>query len=543
MENDDRRRRTHEMGNMGSSTSSGGTPGKRPRTAAVTPAASLVQSEAVGHQAPEAESEDKEKEPQQKILSTDTNQTQEAKNQTPPPPQHHKKPAAHPAKPLPRVDLGKKKTSGGEGVAAGATAGATAAGKVDPQKNTSGIEVSVTHTAIGNPSSARTTVGVGEEVTLRESSEGEWSAGGTAIAGSSSDSATWTAPDKAGPVVIQKTVKGGPPKKLTMNVVAPSGINFVSRGAAPVAPAGVGMTTNVQILPNVVSFGACEWLEQPGGADGVSGYFAAYTAQGLGDLAHKPNPEWKSMGENNQAIDDRAWTSDKPPLTHEDGTQRYWAGGFSWAIPNKYRVKGGGETVFTTVTQAFSMDDKGTTTVTKGAASATARADGVVETDMEKAKNVGEAHAMLNRLGPNRRAMLMYVVQYKTSQKADPDTLKYLIEALTAENLELYVSISCTNTHAWVERDEVKLATIGGKGTKNAEFLASSQSDKNKGGHEFKYNLGELITYGTTDGITFNIGVEGKYTYTAPMPYPYEKMSGQELGGSGGRYWITAHIN
>ena len=534
------------MGNMGSSsTSSGGTPGKRPPTAGLTPAKSLVQSEAVGSEAPEVESaekekeKEKEKEPQHKVLSTDT-------NQTPPPPQHHKKPAAHAPKPkqqLPRVDLGKKKTSGGEGGVAGpVTTGATAAGKVDPAKNTSGIEVSVTHAAIGNASSARTTVGVGEEVTLRESSEGNWTADGGVIVGSN-DSATWTAPDKAGPVTISKTVKGGPPKKLTMNVVAPSGINFVSRGAAPVAPAGVGMTTNVQILPNVVSFAACQWLEQPGGADGVSGYFAAYTAQGLGDLAHKPNPEWKSMGENNQAIDDRAWTSDKPPLTHDDGTQRYWAGGFSWAIPNKYKVNGGAETVFTTVTQAFTMDDKGTTTVTKGAASATARADGVVESDMEKAKDVGEAHAMLNRLYPNRRAMVMYILQYKSSAKADPDTLKYLIEALNADNIELYVSISCTNTHAWVERDEVKLSTIGGKGSKNAEFLASSQGDKNKGGHEFKYSLADLITYGTTDGIVFNINVEGKYTYVANMPYPYDRLSGQELGGSKGRYWITAHIN
>jgi hypothetical protein len=156
MEDDVVRRRTHEIGNMGSSSTStsSGTPGKRTltqgATPAVTPAASLVQSQAVGHEAPETEDKeqdadkdkdtdkDKDKDKaQETALSTDTSVTQAANNQ-PPPPEHHQKPGAATQGQLPRLDLGKNKPSGGEAVAASATADAPEAGKVDPQTTGTG---------------------------------------------------------------------------------------------------------------------------------------------------------------------------------------------------------------------------------------------------------------------------------------------------------------------------------------------------------------------------------------------------------------------
>ncbi|HEY0251262.1 MAG TPA: hypothetical protein VGC41_07025, partial [Kofleriaceae bacterium] len=341
---------------------------------------------------------------------------------------------------------------GGDGKAAADGSGTKAAGAADPKANAS-ITIEVARTAAGNPSKSRTSVGVGEQVTFSSKSAGDWTAAGTSFG--SGTSAAWTAPDTAGSVEITHKANGAT-QKQTMSVVAPSSVTFESKGGFPVAPAGVGMTTKVKVGPNTVSFGACEWLEEPGPADGTGGYFAAYVAAGKGDLAHHPNKAWLGMGDGNDAVEDHAWTSDNPKLPDPaTGQVGYFAGAFGWNIPNKYRVAGKGDgTVFSNVRQQFTMAADGAVNVSKGAATASQAGDGTVQGSMEKCTTLGQAHAMLNRQG-SRIAAVMFVLQYNASADKDPETQKWLIAALNEENIKFYVHVYCANTYNWFSRDKL----------------------------------------------------------------------------------------
>jgi hypothetical protein len=124
---------------------------------------------------------------------------------------------------------------------------------------------------------------------------------------------------------------------------------------------GVGMVTNVTVGPTTVSFGNVQWLEVPGPASSVSGYFKKFPAA---TLQHHPNPNWLTWNDSNTGLTDHAslWGFPKP----------WKRGGFQWNIPNKWRVVsvGGAGHVFTTTHQVFHMTDKkGTTSVSKGGAS------------------------------------------------------------------------------------------------------------------------------------------------------------------------------
>lgn len=130
----------------------------------------------------------------------------------------------------------------------------------------------------------------------------------------------------------------------------------------PPGVAGAGMLLEARFAPRNVSLGFIEWLENPGPASGVSGYFAGLAATGV-DLSHHPNPAFVPIRLNNTFRSDHAFGS---------GFAAPWsAGAFRWDIPNRYRRIGSGDagTVFTTTHQRFSITAAGVVTISKGGVS------------------------------------------------------------------------------------------------------------------------------------------------------------------------------
>jgi hypothetical protein len=211
--------------------------------------------------------------------------------------------------------------------------------------------------------SSRTTVGVGEVVRMTTTSAGMWLAsGGTRSSNGRTRAFDWTAPGKPGTFTITLVV-GGKNVKKKFKVVAPSSLKFKlkSEDTYPAGQQGVGMYTDLTVGPTSVSFGNVEWLEVPGPPTNIHGYFKNYPG-----LYHHPNPSWLRWNEKNTSIWDHAnlfrWPKPWSP------------GGFTWAIPNKWRVaaEGGDGHVFQTVNQVFTMhDNKGTTSVSKGGVTVT----------------------------------------------------------------------------------------------------------------------------------------------------------------------------
>jgi hypothetical protein len=325
-----------------------------------------------------------------------------------------------------------------------------------------------------------------------------------------------------------------------MNVLAPSGVQFKHVGDFPVAPAGVGMTANVVVLPTAVSFGNCEWLEVGGAPEGTSGYFAEYVKQAKGTLTHNPTKQWLPMGDQNNAIEDHAWTSDNPKLAKGDQAPRYWAGAFAWSIPNKYRVNGEGEgTVFAGTHQQFTMGDDGSVTVVKGGASATAKGDfGEMTGTLETYKTIGEAHAILNRQGSRTKA-IMAVMQYNLRPDRDQESVNNLVTALKQENIQLYVHVACTKTFNHFSRDAVAMTAKGPRGSKAWNFILNNGKT-----NENRVALTDLFDFATmTPGaITVGASVEnGEHTFGATLAFPFEAIHSDDAG-SDGHYKVSAHL-
>ena len=219
----------------------------------------------------------------------------------------------------------------------------------------------------------RKTVGSGERVTFTGSASGSWSASSGSPGTSTTNGTTfsWQAPEAAGSSTITLTA-GGQSANTTMTVVAPSGINGTKASDDSIASGtqGAGMRIDMVFTPLNVSFGYLQFLEQPGPATNITGYFTSYSAS---SLYHNPNPSWLNISASNGGIQDHAAFSGYPsPWT---------AGGWEWVIPNKYRLQGsgGGGIVFHNSTQTFQLEgapDAGRSTVTKFGETAGPRSPG-----------------------------------------------------------------------------------------------------------------------------------------------------------------------
>jgi len=137
----------------------------------------------------------------------------------------------------------------------------------------------------------------------------------------------------------------------------------------PAGTQGAGMTLEITILPLTVSFYQIQFLEVPGPASEVKGYFSQFPAS---RLTHQPGVDWAPVGYDNKCpagcTDTAAASGYLPPYSFRGVS----GGSFVWHIPYKYRCNATGSgTQFTTIDQTFSITGSGTTTITKAGASVT----------------------------------------------------------------------------------------------------------------------------------------------------------------------------
>ncbi|MDH5180182.1 MAG: hypothetical protein OEZ39_17155 [Gammaproteobacteria bacterium] len=217
----------------------------------------------------------------------------------------------------------------------------------------------------------RSRIGVGETVVFTGSVAGTWTASIGTASGPNSTTFNWTAPATAANTDATITLTAGSQTVTkTVTVVKPNSISMrnVDSHAALVGAGGACMRTEVTFGPSDVCLGAMQWLEVPGPATDVTGFFTKYSDA---TLHHDPNPDYAIVddtnkmeaGPNNSDRDHCAWHSTAGP---------YSDGGFKWDIPNKYildtEAPADGRH-FTDTTQRFTMNAAGTMTITKAGAS------------------------------------------------------------------------------------------------------------------------------------------------------------------------------
>lgn len=208
----------------------------------------------------------------------------------------------------------------------------------------------------------RTTVGVGERVRFTADTAGTWTVSDGHIIGlNNGASIVWEAPAVATNPTITLTTPGGV-KVTPFTVIAPNGLSMVvaANDAIPVGTAGACMITDVTVNPLNVNLGRTQWLEIPGPATNVSGYFNQF---GAATIFHHPNPNFLPFNDNNTGLTDHAaWEAVPAPFS---------LGTFEWVIPNHYKLDGeaGRGRLFTNTVQAFFMTPMGTMIITKAGAS------------------------------------------------------------------------------------------------------------------------------------------------------------------------------
>jgi peptidoglycan hydrolase-like protein with peptidoglycan-binding domain len=205
----------------------------------------------------------------------------------------------------------------------------------------------------------RTTVGVGERIRFTGDSAGTWTASEGQIIGINNGSnVIWEAPAVAATPTITLTTPGGQ-TATQMTVVAPDSLDMAVAANDPIAveTAGACMFTNVTANPLNVSFGRTQWLEVPGPATNVSGYFTRFSAV---QLRHHPNPRYLPFNDLNAGLNDHA-AFHEAPAPFSFGT-------FDWVIPNRYKIDGESDAqgrFFVDTTQEFSIFADGTMMIDK----------------------------------------------------------------------------------------------------------------------------------------------------------------------------------
>lgn len=214
-------------------------------------------------------------------------------------------------------------------------------------------------TAPDGTADTRTTVGVGERVRLTGNTAGTWTASeGTIIGLNTGSNVIWEAPAIAANPVITLTTPGGA-TATNFTVVIPDSLDMAVGAHDPIAvgTAGACMITNVTANPLNVSFGRTQWLEVPGPASNVTGYFRRFSAA---QLRHHPNPRYLPFNDLNGGLSDHAALHNAPPA--------FSFGTFDWVIPNRYKIDGETDAqgrFFVDTTQEFTIFDDGTVMIDK----------------------------------------------------------------------------------------------------------------------------------------------------------------------------------
>lgn len=210
-----------------------------------------------------------------------------------------------------------------------------------------------------NSADSRTTVGVGERVLFSSDIAGTWSASAGHIIGINNGATmVWEAPPVAAAAVITLNTTSGN-QTLNFTVIAPDDLIMVVASHEPIAAgtAGACMIQNVTVTPLNVNFGRTQWLEVPGPATNVTGYFRRFSAA---ELRHHPNPRYLPFDDMNTGLTDHAADHEEHPPFSE--------GTFEWVIPNRYKIDGETDAqgrFFTNTVQSFFMNADGSMMITK----------------------------------------------------------------------------------------------------------------------------------------------------------------------------------
>lgn len=209
----------------------------------------------------------------------------------------------------------------------------------------------------------RTTVGVGERVRFTANTAGTWTASeGHFIGRNNGANIVWEAPATASSPTITLTTTGGA-RVLPLTVIAPNAITMtvLRRHAILAGTSGACMINDVVINPLNVNFGRTQWLEVPGPATNVTGYFTQFAAD---TIFHEPTDHYLGVADDNSGLEDHAaWHEVPAPFSF---------GTFEWVIPNRYKIDGEPDAqgrVFTNTVQAFFMFAGGTMMINKAGAS------------------------------------------------------------------------------------------------------------------------------------------------------------------------------
>lgn len=171
----------------------------------------------------------------------------------------------------------------------------------------------------------------------------------------------WEAPAVAANPTITLTTASGT-QSMNFTVIAPDLLTMIVGNHDPIATgtAGACMITNITVNPLTVNFGRTQWLEVPGPATNVTGYFNRFSAA---QLRHHPNPRYLPFDDMNTGLTDHA-SFHEVPAPFSDGT-------FEWVIPNRYKIDGETDAqgrFFENTTQSFFQFADGSMMITKAQA-------------------------------------------------------------------------------------------------------------------------------------------------------------------------------
>lgn len=227
----------------------------------------------------------------------------------------------------------------------------------------------VSCTPPGNPNLDRTTLGVGENVSVYFNPAPPVGAAWTATAGSLSGGGSgvvFTAPGTGGGATVTANVRSAT-FPIDFSVIEPSGVTATLRGSADpynIGVAGAGMQMDVVLQPTTVSFSAVQMEEVGEPASNVTGYFIyhpppSHVGNGA-DVWHPVNCSNKVLG---PPIDlfDHAYYGGISVLPGP------WSlGGFTWPIPALWKVGNGPtKTLPGWTSQQFSLGADGTMMISK----------------------------------------------------------------------------------------------------------------------------------------------------------------------------------
>jgi len=221
----------------------------------------------------------------------------------------------------------------------------------------------------------RTTIGVGEEVTLTFSAgSANWTITGGKLSATIGTKVTFTAPDRAVSITITATGSACS-ASITFTIIEPSGVSMKRVSGTNVlhtqGTPSVGIKTDIYILPSTVSFENID-ISEDDAIGIVTGYFIGTSLDGIHHAGHGAGT-WVPVGTvtagNGSKVDGH---DDAHVILNASFGTPYSAGTFDWAIPWKFRVGSGTAKKFTTVHQRFTIDSNGAMTVSKAGASGSA---------------------------------------------------------------------------------------------------------------------------------------------------------------------------